>query len=307
MRFKFSGHESFTCRYAWLSKTCSVLTENTSALANDEDAMVKLGVGKNMVHSIRFWVEVMGVAIPNRQRVFELTIFGRKVFSEDGFDPYLEDIRTLWLLHWNISSRKNDPVFAWNFLLNRWPHPELSKSEALAAFKREGERLGYSHSTVTLAQHLDIFLHTYLPSQKRTAVEDSLDSPLVELALLKQSGQRRLGLKGPLEDVYLFRREAKSEVTKAVFEYCLDEYWQQWHPSEKTLTFQDIAIAECSIGQVFKLPEDELRSRLELYVTPSVAQPFEYRLSAVQGQITRGNIPDYDFLAKVYETGYNHG
>lgn len=304
---RFSGHESFTCRYAWLPKTCNALAESPSALANDEEAMVNLGVGKNMVNSIRFWIEVMGVATYNRQqRTFELTTFGRRVFSE-GFDPYLEDIQTLWLLHWNLSSRKNDPVFAWNFLLNRWPYPELSRSEALASFIREGERLGTSYSPVTLAQHLDIFLHTYIPSTKRTAIEDSLDGPLVELALLKQSGQRRVGLKGPLEDVYLFRREAKPEVTKAVFEYCLNDYWQQWHPAEGTLTFRDIAVAECSIGQIFKLPEDDLRARLELYAVPNAAQPFEYRLSAVQGQVARSNITNYDFLAAVYETGYNHG
>ncbi|NWJ47096.1 MAG: DUF4007 family protein [Chloroflexi bacterium] len=305
---RFSGHETFICRYTWLPKACSAIAENPSVLTNDEEAMVKLGVGKNMVNSIRFWVEVMGVAIPNRQqKVFNLTTFGRRVFSEDGFDPYLENIQTLWLLHWHLSSRKADPIFAWNFLLNRWPYPELSRSEVVTAFEREGKRLGYSHSSVTLAQHLDIFLRTYLPSQKRTAIEDSLDSPFVELALLRQSGQRRIGLKGPLEDVYLFRREAKPELTKAVFEYCLDDYWNRWHQTERTLTFRDIAVAECSIGQVFKLPEDDLRTRLELYVMSGVAQPFEYQLSAVQGQVTRNNIPDYDFLATVYETGYNHG
>jgi hypothetical protein len=298
---KFSGHETFTCRYAWLPKAFNALVENPSALEDDEEAMVKLGVGKNMVSSIRFWVEVMGIAIPDRQkRIFDLTTFAKKVLSEDGFDPYLEKIQTLWLLHWHVSSRKNNPVFAWYFLLNKWPYPELSKSEAASAFKRESVRLGYSHSLVTLEQHLSIFLHTYLPSHKNKFKEDSLDGPLVELALLKESGHRRVGLNGPVEDVYLFRREAKPEITRAVFEYCLDDYWRQWHSGEQTLNFRDIAVAPCSIGQIFKLPEDDLRTRLELYISSSDNKLFDYRLSAVQSLITRRVANDHDFLAAIY-------
>jgi hypothetical protein len=299
---KFSGHESFACRYAWLPKAYRALMKDSAALANDERAMVTLGVGKNMVNSIRFWIEVMGVAIPRGQRVFEPTSFGDRVFSDEGFDPFLEDTRTLWLIHWNISSRKRDPVFAWNFLLNRWPYPEFSRHEALLAFKKEGEKLSYTHSLATLGQHLDVFLHTYLPSRTRAAVEESLDGPLVELALLEQAGQRRAGLTSSAEPVCVFRREAKPEITKEVFEYCLNDYWSQWHETEKTLTFRDIAVSECSVGQVFKLPEEDLRARLEMYASPTTELRFEYRPSAVQGLVTRSTTGEYDFLSAVYET-----
>ena len=111
--------------------------------------MVQLGVGKNMVRSIRFWVEVMGIAAPTAGRCFELTPFGRAVLADDGFDPYLEDARTLWLLHWNVATNK-DPLFAWQFLLFSWPFGELTRSEALAALRREARRLSASHSDVTL-------------------------------------------------------------------------------------------------------------------------------------------------------------
>lgn len=300
---RYSGHESFACRYAWLPKAYRVLTDDPAALANDEEAMVSLGVGKNMVNSIRFWIEVMGVATPQRQqRQFELTSFGERIFASNGFDPYLEDVRTIWLLHWHISSRKQDPIFAWNFLLNRWPYPELTRSEALTAFVRESERLGNSYSPVTLAQHLDVFLHTYLGSRNRTAVEESLDGPLVELALLQHAGQRRISQTGASDIVYVFRREPKPEITRDVFSYCLNDYWDQWHAAERTLTFRDVAVAECSVGQVFKLPEDDVRERLELYTTSGENLPFEYQPSAVQGLVTRKDIEGYDFLARVYGT-----
>lgn len=297
---RFSGHESFACRYAWLPKAYRALARDPAALADDEEAMVELGVGKNMVRSIRFWVEVTGIATPQPGRMFALTPFGRAILDERGFDPYLEDVRTLWLLHWHLASRPQDPLFAWHFLLSRWPYPELTRSEALAAFARESRQLGHAHSPVTLAQHLDVFLHSYVPSRSSMAAEDSLDGPLVELALLQQAGERRDGPAGHREPVYLFRREPKPEISTALFEYCLDNYWQQWRPTEATLAFRDVAVVEGSVGQVFKLPEDDVRARLEVYAAPGIVAPFNYRPSAVQGLITRRPTEGRDFLAAVY-------
>lgn len=58
MRYSFSGHESFYCKSLWLKKGYDFLTEGRSFL--DEDAVVRLGVGKNMVTSIRYWLKAFG-------------------------------------------------------------------------------------------------------------------------------------------------------------------------------------------------------------------------------------------------------
>ncbi len=70
-----------------------------------------------------------------------------------GVDPYLEDVRTLWLLHWKISTIVADPLFAWEFLLNKWQHPEITRSDVIAAFTQEASRLDRKLSAVTLEQH----------------------------------------------------------------------------------------------------------------------------------------------------------
>ena len=190
--FRFSGHETFACRHAWLPKAYRALQQKATALQDEDFAMVELGIGKNMVRSLRFWVEAMGVATSSRGQGQALTQFAHDIFGKNGFDPYLEDIRTLWLLHWNLSSQVDGAPFAWRFLLNQWPHPELSRSEVLTAFSKESTRLDLSHSKVTLAQHFDVFLHTYFSSKSSNAgIEDSLDGPLVELLLLQPSGERK--------------------------------------------------------------------------------------------------------------------
>jgi Protein of unknown function (DUF4007) len=304
---RFSGHETFACRYAWLPKAYRAISESQTAFSDEEWAMVRLGVGKNMVRSIRFWVEAMGVAATAPDRTLRPTIFGQRIFGEGGFDPFLEDTKTLWLLHWNVSTRFSDPLFAWDFLINRWPYAELTRSEALSAFTRECHRLNASLSEVTLAQHLDVFLHTYVSRHAmKGASEDSLDSPLAALNLVQVAGER--GLDGSLrrEPVYAFRREAKPEVSRHLFEYCLDDYWQKRHVWEATITYRDVAIAPGSIGQVFKLPENDIRTRLDAYTLNSTQRLFSYQPSAVQGTVSRRNTEPVDYLARIYlEEGVN--
>jgi hypothetical protein len=41
---KFTGHESFVCRYAWLPKAFRALAEDEATFLNEETAMVRLGV-----------------------------------------------------------------------------------------------------------------------------------------------------------------------------------------------------------------------------------------------------------------------
>lgn len=298
---RFTGHETFACRYAWLPKAYRAIVDNPAAFRNTEKAMVDLGVGKNMVRSIRFWVEVMGVVALQEDKTLEPTHFGNAVFGESGFDPFLEDIRTLWLLHWNLASRFEDALFAWEFLLNRWPYPEMTRSEALAAFIRESQRLNMHHSAVTLGQHLDVFLHTYVSTQgSQGPREESLDCPLAELELVQNVGERRVDGSGKREPVYAFRHEPKPDITNELFEYCLDDFWKRCHTQEATLTYRDVAIAPGSVGQAFKLPENEIRVRLEHFESSEAPRPFNYQPSAVQGLLSRRQVGERDFLAAVY-------
>ena len=224
------------------------------------------------------------------------------MFGPQGFDPYLEDSRTLWLLHWNLSARSEGALFAWRFLLNHWPFPELTRSEALAAFARESAKLGHSHSAITLSQHLDAFLHTYLSSRSsKVGIEDTLDGPLVDLNLLQSVGERHMD-GGRREAILAFRREHKSDITPALFEYCLADFWARFRNGEETLTQREVTLGACSPGQVFKLSEDDVRSRLEACAASDTKSPFLYQPSAVQGLISRRKGATPVALADIYET-----
>jgi len=56
IKFSFSGHEKFHCRQFWLKKGYDFLTAGKNF--SDDDAVVALGVGRNMANSIRYWMKV---------------------------------------------------------------------------------------------------------------------------------------------------------------------------------------------------------------------------------------------------------
>src|SRR5262249_41341862 len=154
-------------------------------------------------------------------------------------------------------------------------------------------------SLVTLEQHFDTFLHTYVPTRGRKGdiQEDNLDCPLVELELIQNVGERRIDASGRREPIYAFRREEKPEITSELFVYCLDDFWRRRHPQEKTLSFREIAVGHGSPGQVFKLPEADIRSRLES-IREDSWDLFDYRESASLQQLIRTNDPGSDLLGR---------
>lgn len=266
--------------------------------------MVSLGVGKNMVRAIRFWAEAVGVTKFHGKDGFTVTEFGEILLGEDGFDPYLEDIQTLWLIHWKLSTQVEEPLFAWDYLLNRWQEPDLTRTSVLRTFQREVDRYDKKRSLVTLEQHFDTFLHTYTPTRGRKGQiqEDNLDCPLVELELIQKIGEREFDrTSGKRDSIYAFRREPKPEIGDKLFAYCLYDFFVRRHQNESTLSFREVAIGLGSPGQIFKLPECDLYERLE-GLKAQTNGLFSYQESASIQQIRKhGNVQEKMLIKSIYK------
>ena len=126
----FSGHQSFPFRYPWLKKGVDGIRADPRIFGAD-DAMVRFGVGKNMVSSMRHWGLALGVLqeppnVPgNRGRVLEPTDLGNALFNDAGWDPFLEDPGTLWLLHWQLVSQPHKAT-TW---CNQYPGVEFTRQD----------------------------------------------------------------------------------------------------------------------------------------------------------------------------------
>jgi len=189
-----------------------------------------------------------------------------------------------------------------HYLLNFWHRPDFTRTEALRAFTHEIERLGKRPSAVTLDHHFTTFLHTYVPTRgkKGEVLEDNLDCPLVELQLIQKVGERPTGDSNRHEAIYAFRVEEKPDISPELFIYCLEEFWAKRHANEKTLTFREIAVGEGGPGQVFKLPEHDIRERLESIEKDSDGRLL-YQESAAFQQVARAeHSRPTDLLDRIY-------
>jgi len=162
--------------------------------------------------------------------------------------------------------------------------------------------MGKKLSPVTLEHHFTTFLHTYTPtrSKKGEVLEDNLDCPLVELELIQKIGERSSGGPGRREPIYAFRVEEKPEISAELFAYCLNDFWDHQYAQEKTLAFRLITVEAGSPGQVFKLPEQAIRDRLESIERDSKGV-FAFQESAAHQQVIRAKAPDEkDLLERIY-------
>jgi hypothetical protein len=124
----------------------------------------------------------------------------------------------------------------------------------------------------------------------------------VELELIESVGERTMADSSRRETIYAFRDEDKPEISPELFVYCLADFWSKRHPAEQTLPFREVAVGIGSPGQVFKLPEQAIRDRLEALQRDS-ADAFHYHESAALQQVVRaGDCSPDELLKRVYRT-----
>lgn len=303
INFRFSGHETFVCRYSWLPKVIREIAKTPGLFNDDDNAMVSLGVGKNMVRSIRFWAESAQIIEQNsKANGYIISDFGQQLLGHDGHDPFLEDPRTLWLLHWKIATNPTQPLFFWHQLLNYWHRADFSAPEIIPFFTKNAPASSNLRSETTLEQGYRVFVNTYVATRgkKGQIAEDNLDSPFVELDLVRRIGDRRSANDEKRETIYGFNLDDKSAVTPELFAYCLDELWQHSFSGENTVPFRAITAGAGSPGQIFKLPELAVRRHLELLKTvTSGAYSFE-ESSTLQQAVRKKRISSETLLDKIY-------
>ncbi len=185
IKYSFSGHDSFQCRQLWLKKGYDYI--QTKKSFNDEDAVVKLGVGKNMVSSIRYWMKAFNI-IDSKDNTTE---FGKALFSDNGWDPFLEDDASLWLLHYQLV--KTSIASTYNIMFNEFRKEKLffNKETFLNYLKRRKEAVeGLNFNEKTVADDFIVFLKMYQGSDSGNRdVEDSFSGILSDIDLLKTIGR----------------------------------------------------------------------------------------------------------------------
>lgn len=256
----FGGHEKFVFRYGWLKKGVDALTENP-AVFTDEKSLVVLGVGKNMVRSIRYWCLATGLFEEMRgkgsARGLQLSPLAIRLVTDSGWDPYLEDAGTLWLLHWQLVSSRARTLI-WHLAFCAYYEVEFTKKQLAAFTRKQVERLGVSTTSGAIERDIDVCLRTYVTAMRGATIEgiseETLDCPLAELDLLRFSTE---------DSIYSFNIGPKVTLPTAVFGYALLMFLSTIARNRRTVAVDECIYKEGSPGLVFKLDENSVIEYLE--------------------------------------------
>lgn len=294
-RVGFSGHETFPFRAGWLKKGFEAARHSPKAFSNQDSAMTRLGVGKNMVRSIRHWclaTRLLEESAGESGRGVYPTNFGRQLFGK--LDPYLEETGTLWLLHWQLATN-SERATTWYAVFSGWFQSEFTKDELLNFLKsRLGDRGQGGIADSTLRRDVDCFVRTYVPARTTTTLflEDTLDCPLSELDIVHELSDRK---------TYTFQRGNNPSLPDLILGFIILDYWIRNAAERETLSFEDLMYKPGAPGRVLRFEENALTERLEQMeaVTQGV---FSFTNSGGIRQLLRGRrqISDPTLLLEEY-------
>ena len=185
---KFRAHETFFIRKGWLSKGMKcVNARNDVFVAKDENPMDVLGLGSNMVKSLRYWLQAVGLTEePRSGRRFQtITPFGQSVFNNDR---YIEELGTLYLLQYKLAINKSEAT-SWYFFFNEFTMSEFSREDFVEALQKYIRMSGDDSVAIrSLNDDFACIINTYLPRYKtnpsKVSPENNIDCPFGELGLI---------------------------------------------------------------------------------------------------------------------------
>jgi len=265
MKAKFTGHDTFPLRYGWLYKAVNYLNAGgklqTSPEESTRKAIVELGVGKNMVHAIRYWAEASSIIVDHQVSDYGKYLFGNS--SDKGKDPYLEQPASIWLLHFWLNFNY-EHLSAYRYFFNHSNVQHFEKSKLISDCAEDAIKLVVNEIGIesTLKKDIDCFLNTYCKKFKSAAAkkklaidEDHFTSPLSELNLIQDNGG----------GFYISDLLERPELPIQIFIYGLIKFTQVETEESKinTVDFESLLTKPCSPGRIFRLSESGLGQKLD--------------------------------------------
>ncbi len=254
MNLQFSGHDSFVCKTFWLKKGFDFIRQNQRSFA-DEFAVVDLGVGKNMVTAISYWLKAYGIVDWNN----ELTEFGNRLFNNNGYDPYLESIGSIWLLHYSLI--KTNKASLYNLFFNdfRKGRFEFTKEQLSNFLLRKVEAAGRGNiSTSTISTDIAVFIRNYNKKDTKSNkdVEDDFSNLMVDLQLLTSEAVKNADNR--LVEWYHMTSDIRFDLPYQIVLFTILENENYGN----SISFHELHTGFNSPGCVYALSEDGLYQKL---------------------------------------------
>jgi hypothetical protein len=184
---KFRAHDTFFIRKGWLSKGVkNILNDPGVFFSRDANPMDTLGIGANMVKALRYWLQVVGLTQEptNGKRNQTLTTLGEIIKKND---PYMEELGTLWLLHYRLATNQDDAT-AWFYFFNEFKPMEFTRDDFVIQINSYIRIQGEDVAERSIEDDYNCIISTYVPriklNPKKFSPEENIDCPLGELGLV---------------------------------------------------------------------------------------------------------------------------
>lgn len=277
-KYVFSGHESFPCKQLWLKKGFDYLVHGNDF--NAPDAVVRLGVGKNMVSSIRYWMKAFSLTQNDSLTDIAYYLFDDK----SGVDPFMEDLGSLWLLHFLLVAKGEATIYNWLFTKTQREKKEFTRIQALNCVHRymieAGKGKCFNENTVK--KDIGVLLQNYVRPVKAHSFEE-YTSLLLDLDLVRSANE---------ESSYRFNVEGKQPLPLEIYVYAL----LKWKRGDQSLSFSALH----DLGLIFCMTDLETTTMLR---KASEVFPEYMQYSDVAGvrqiQFTK-DLPAKEVLDKYY-------
>lgn len=180
IKVKMKRHESFSIREGWLAKGIRTIKIDPKVFSS-ADATDILGIGTNMVKSLKYWMTATCL-IEDNNRNITLSKFGTLI---DRYDPYLEDSFSWWLIHLHMILNVEDS-YIYNLFFNKCMMKIFSKRDIFEQIAQTLNNNKLEYNENTLQDEVNMIIKTYSVDEKIDNPENNFICPLSELNLIKK-------------------------------------------------------------------------------------------------------------------------
>lgn len=262
---RFSGHQTFPLRYGWLYKFYKNVDGSLSNLSPDEighassdELMIRWGVGKNMVDAIKYWVRQVGLDARTKDLGFYKVLLT---------DRYLEEIDSIWLLHWFLCSNHRE-LTSYRIFFNYFNGVKFDRKSFLDFIIDLFDKKNFLSDTkaklslslpneASLKKDIGVFFLCYVAGSSNCVTEDSFASPLSELGLIKSIDK----------NTYLCELEERNSLSDMVFNFAMLSFLasqQSFLNGNMTMAFDIFISLPGSPARIFRMSRSEVERRLDV-------------------------------------------
>ena len=279
-KLTFSGHETFHCKGLWLKKGYDFVQNDGKFV---DEACIELGVGRNMVSSIRFWLKAFRIIDSDNEQLTRIADF---LFDEvNGKDKYLEYEGSLWLLQYCLVANDYSSIYSIIFNDFRKLKPEFNKDNFLTYV----EGIDSSLNQNTLAKDFAVFLRTYYSKNEKN-IEDSFSGILSDLELVQEVKKKNT-------TKYIVQNNKQESIPIELILFLILENKN----FGKSISFKSLYSDFNSIGTIFAFSKDQLEKKLIL-ISENYKGIVYSNDSGVKELQFKGEKPDsFDILSQYYE------